>query len=121
MHIRFFRQDRGIEVENNTDMLVEWVTFPEIALKPLAANGGDAKIITTYNEGELCEDINLKGGTVLAEYPSCGWYRMFPYMLFGQFMCYQTEKCGLYLAAHDGERAPKGLDFYGENGNAVMF
>lgn len=116
-----FGKEWGIEVENGTDMLVEWVTFPEISLKPLLRNGGDAKIVTTYNEGEICEDISLKGGTVLAEYPSCGWYRMFPYMLFGQFMCYQTEKCGLYLAAHDGERAPKGLDFYGENGNAVMF
>ena len=110
-----------IYVENNTDMLVEWVTFPEISLKPLRKNGGEGQIICTYNEGALCDDINKKAGTILAEYPSKGSYWMFPYMLFGQFMCYQTDDCGFYLAAHDKDRAPKGLDFYGKNSNVSMF
>ncbi|MBE6705654.1 MAG: hypothetical protein E7583_10345 [Ruminococcaceae bacterium] len=111
----------SIRVENNTDMLIEWVTFPEISLKPLVRNGGDARVVCTYNEGALCDDLDKKGKSVLAEYPSQGWYWMFPYMLFGQFMCYQTDSFGLYLAAHDKGRAPKGIDFCGENGNTVMF
>lgn len=111
----------NIEIENNTDMLIEWVTFPEISFAPLKSNGGEGKIICTYNEGAVCDDINKKGRSVLAEYPSQGWYWMFPYMLFGQFMCYQLENSGLYFAAHDKDRAPKGLDFYGEDGNTVMF
>ncbi len=111
----------SITVENNTDMLVEWVTFPEISLRPLVGNGGDAKVVCTYNEGAICDDLDKKGKSVLAEYPSQGWYWMFPYMLFGQFMCYQLENGGLYFAAQDADRAPKGIDFYGDDGNTVMF
>lgn len=112
----------GIRVENRTDMLIEWITFPEIGVKPLVKNGGDAKVIFTYNEGAVCEDIELKDPCVVAEYPSKGNYMMFPYMLFGQFMCYQLPHCGLYVGAHDEDRCPKGIDFYkDDDGGVSMF
>ena len=101
-----------IAVENNTDMLVEWVIFPDAVFKPLNLNGGDGSVICTYNEGALCENIDAHPVSYAPEYPSRGSYYMFPYMLFGQFMCYQTKGSGLYLGAHDADRAPKGIDFY---------
>ncbi len=113
--------DWHIYIENNTNMLIEWVTFPEIAFKPLEKNGGEGSVVCTYNEGAICNDITCKSGTEVAEYPSCGRYWMFPYMLFGQFMCYQANGCGLYMGAEDKDRAPKGIDFYGQDGNVVMF
>lgn len=112
-----------ISVENRTDMLIEWVIFPDAVFKPLEQNGGEGSVVCTYNEGALCNDINAKGGMTPPEYPSMGWYWMFPYMLFGQFMCYQTKDVGLYLAAHDADRAPKGIDFYkfDDDNNVSMF
>lgn len=112
--------DWHIAVENNTKMLIEWVIFPDAVFKPLEENGGEGSVVCTYNEGAICNDINRKGGITPPEYPSQGWYWMFPYMLFGQFMCYQAHGNGLYLASHDADRAPKGIDFYKfDDGNNV--
>lgn len=106
------RAEWRIGVENNTDMLVEWVIFPEAVFKPLKKNGGDGSVVCTFNEGTICENIDLHSTSVVPEYPSRGSYWMFPYMLFGQFMCYQTANTGLYLGAEDPDRAPKGIDFF---------
>ena len=117
------RAEWNIAIENNTNMLIEWVIFPDVVFKPLSKNGGDGSVVCTYNEGAICDNIDLHDNIMPPEYPSLGIYFMFPYMLFGQFMCYQSDGCGLYLGAHDVDRAPKGLDFYkyDEHHNVDMF
>ena len=113
-----------INIENNTDKLIEWVKFPDISLKPLKKNGGDASILCTYNEGAICDDIDLRQrswfGHHEQEYPSLGSNWTFPNMVSSQFQCYLTDDYGLYTGIHDKDRAMKGISFFGADGNIVM-
>lgn len=98
-------------VENHSDLAVEYIDFPSLSVSgKLRRNGGDAEIISPYNEGLLVDDQNMKRTMNDPEYPSLGSYMMFPYMVFAQFMLYITGG-GLYMGIHDNDRAPKGLDF----------
>lgn len=113
-----------IKVENNTGKLVEWVKYPDIALKPLKKNGGDASILCTYNEGAICDDIEQRQrswfGHREQEYPSFGLHWTFPNMISSQFQCYLAGDCGLYIGVHDAERGVKGISFFPDNGNVIM-
>ncbi|MBE6553563.1 MAG: hypothetical protein E7666_04380 [Ruminococcaceae bacterium] len=114
-----------IAVENRTDCAVEAVVFPDVILKPLAQNGGDATVLYPYNEGALISDAELRQKTVFAscepEYPSLGSYSMFPNMLCSQFQCYLTDGYGLYMGVHDASRAPKAIDFYPDGAGVRFF
>ena len=113
-----------IKIENNTSDLVEWVKFPDVALKPLKENGGEASVLSTYNEGAICEDIELRQrswfGHREQEYPSYGSNWTFPNMVSSQFQCYLLDDRGLYTGIHDKERAMKGISFFGKDGCVVM-
>lgn len=113
-----------IKVENNTDKLIEWVKFPDISVKPLKKNGGDAEILCTYNEGAICDDIELRQRSWFRhreqEYPSYGSNWTFPNMVSSQFQCYLVDGCGLYTGIHDKDRAMKGISFFGENESIIM-
>ena len=99
-------------VENNSDLAVEYIDFPAMSIAGrLRKNGGDAFIVSSYNEGLLVEDSRLKTGMTDPEYPSMGGYMMFPYMVSTQFMLWMNGQSGLYMGVHDADRAPKGLDF----------
>ena len=102
----------SLSVRNRTDLAVEYIDFPSLSVSGrLRRNGGDAAIVSTYNEGLLVEDGRLKRGMDDPEYPSLGGSMMFPYMLSAQFMLYLAGDDGLYMGVHDADRAPKGLDF----------
>ena len=105
-----------LSVKNRTDLVIEWVDFPTIRVKPLRKNGGDASILLPYNEGVLIDDAQLRQKSWFPhtepEYPSHGSYYMFPYMLSSQFFCYLLEETGFYFGAHDTARGVKGLHIY---------
>lgn len=82
----------NLSVKNGTDKLVEWVEYPNVSVKPLAANGGDGKILYPYNEGAIVDDMNLREKTFARHnepsYPSHGSFSIFPNMICSQFLCY---------------------------------
>ncbi len=114
-----------ISVENNTDMLIEWIDFPVISLKPLVKNGGNATVLFPYNEGAIVDDaVARQQGwfpDCVPEYPSSGSYCVFPNMVFSQFMCYLFDGYGVYLGAHDKERGVKGVHFHPVNNGIEMY
>ncbi len=105
-----FPVEWNIEVENNTEKMVEFVDFPQVGLKPLVKNGGNAEILYPFNEGGVVRDINYHT-YYEPEYPSRSHYSMFPNMVFSQFLGYMFEGHSLYLGAHDTRRGPKCIDF----------
>lgn len=113
-----------IDIKNNTDMMIEWVNFPDISFAPLEKNGGKGKVVCTYNEGAVVDDAKLKAKSWFPhheqEYPSKGAYWMFPNMVASQFMIYMCGDKGLYTGAHDKGRAVKGIDFWEENEGVVF-
>ena len=111
----------GISIQNGTDMLVEWVDFPSIRMKPLKANGGIGEVLFPYNEGALVSDIQhynrFAGKYREIEYPSLGAYHMFPNMMCSQFMAYLFDGHGFYMGAHDPVRGPKAITLKPEEGD----
>ena len=83
-------------------------------VESLEKNGGIGKVVSTYNEGAITDDIHMKEKKFRhwePEYPSLGAYWMFPNMVSSQFMLYMCGKCGLYTGAHDENRGVKGIGF----------
>lgn len=117
--------DWHISVHNNTDMLVEWIDFPIVTLRPLSGNGGDAQVLLPYNEGVLIDDVHLRQASFLAdlepEYPSLGTYSIFPNMMCSQFLCYLFDGQGLYLGAHDTARGVKGIHLRPDGGGVSLY
>ncbi len=110
------RAEFNMSYVNNTGMCVEWVNFPQIAVpNDLVKNGGSGNLIIDKNEGLLIDDMTEKEKTLQSfkdlEYPSRGLFGMFPAVVESQFLAYYDDKCGLYIAAEDKERAIKGIDF----------
>ncbi len=102
---------------------VEYVDFPKLALPDLKAqdpkNGG--KVLLPLNEGVLIDDRELRESGLFRpmepQYPSKGWYMVFPNMMSSQLMGYVWDDCGIYFGAHDKDRGVKGIDFVcSENG-----
>lgn len=103
----------GISVQNGTDLLVEWVDFPSLRVKPLKGNGGIGEVLFPYNEGALVSDIRhyqaYMGKYREIEYPSLGAYHIFPNMMCSQFMAYLFDGHGFYMGAHDTTRGVKAI------------
>ena len=104
----------GIAVENNTDLLCEWIDYPRIGLPPLKKNGGEGELLFPYNEGMLIDDIDRKekGWSPFFEpvYPSSARYCVFPNMLCSQFLCYLSDGGGLYFGMEDEKHGVKQID-----------
>ncbi len=113
---------------DHTDYFAEWVDFPLVTLPALKDNnreGDGGEILLPFNEGALISDELLRQKTDFRhwdpEYPSLGCYSLFPNMISSQMMAYLWEDVGLYLGAHDPDRAVKAIDFYGdENGVTLL-
>ena len=128
--VRFTAEDGEmavwVSVTPGADALApEWVDVLPLTLPTLADNtpaGG--RILFPYNEGVLVSNIELRQSSIFPsmapEYPSSGSYPVFPNMVGSQLLAYLWEDCGLYLATHDATRAPKGIDFYPENGGVTL-
>lgn len=104
-----------ISVENRTDMLIEWVDFPNVDLITLKKDGGIGEILFPYNEGVLVDSMQKRLSSPFTprepEYPSKGWFAVFPNMICSQFEAYLFCGHGLYMGAHDEARGVKGIDF----------
>ncbi len=110
----------SVSLETN-DFFVEWVDFPKINLPILADNNTEqngGRILFPYNEGVLVSDLNLREGSIFAhkdaEYPSQGWFAVFPNMVCSQMLAYLWNDVGLYIGAHDKKRGVKEIDFLRE-------
>ncbi|MBE6586290.1 MAG: hypothetical protein E7645_07190 [Ruminococcaceae bacterium] len=112
---------------NHPDYFVEWIDFPLVtlpALKDHNTAGDGGSILLPYNEGVLVSDTTLRQtsgfGHTEPEYPSMGSYAIFPNMICSQMIAYLWDDIGLYIGAHDPDRAVKAIDFYDDRGGVTM-
>lgn len=94
------------------DML-EYVEFPRVTLpNEFPSEGGDLELFWPFCEGAL---IDNPGERVQAytpvEYPSGGWYGLYPGPLQMQYMSVQSSGGGLYMASHDATHTPKEIEY----------
>ena len=101
-----------MSVKNTTEGAVEWVDFPQIALKG-ENDERKASFYWPFNEGVQIDDINMreKGWQPYreTEFPGEGSYALFPGMVESQFVAYELDG-GLYMAAYDEKRGIKNID-----------
>ncbi len=116
--IRFLkRMTFHMTLENETNICVEWIDFPQIALpNDLVQTGGSGRLLMDMNEGLLIEDLGAKEAFYPyackdPEYPSMGLNCVFPAVVQSQFLAYYDDTAGLYMAAEDKARRIKGIDF----------
>lgn len=111
----------NIEVQNNTNELIEWVQFPQIIVpNDLIAKGGNSRILWGFSEGVEIEDTDLRekycGPQYCeAQYPSDWVMGIFPGIVQTQFMAYYDGIHGFYVGAHDQEENVKAIDWYTMN------
>ena len=122
----FVREDEAgfnfrVSVQNGTDKIIEHVDVCPLVVKPFEKNGGIGKMLYPYNEGALIDNDDLRSTCHLQyaepSYPSMGSYGVFPNMICSQFLAYLYQGSGLYVGAHDEDRAPKAIDYYSVDEN----
>ncbi|MEM9185120.1 MAG: DUF6259 domain-containing protein [Planctomycetota bacterium] len=106
-----------LSLRNGTGMLIDHIDFPTVVVpNDLVAKGGDARLFWPAMEGAVIEDIRLRERSPLKyrpiEHPQRGWRGVYPGACPMQFMAYYGEAAGLYLAAHDDQSHPKGVEFH---------
>lgn len=116
----------SITIDNPSDYAIEWVDYPCVKCGKLKRNGGDAQILSSYNEGVIIEDAFARDSSSpfpqkQVEYPSEGAYYMFPHMLSAQFIAYLAPTGCLYLGAHDPARGPKSIDYRATEEGVELF
>lgn len=113
----------GIQVENKTEDLLEWVELMSFGVggRLQEEEGGRGEILFPWNEGCLVRNMRARSTSPFPymepEYPSQGKYAVFPNMVSSQFLCYLAQGQGIYLGMHDADRTTKHIDFQtvGEN------
>lgn len=114
-------------VKNNTDEVLEWLELGSFSVGGKLKDEEDGKgaIVYPYNEGCLVTNMSYRERMPFKytepEYPSKGFYSIFPNMIFGQFIAYTVNGGGIYLGMHDEERATKHIDFKYEQENIKIF
>lgn len=108
-----------ISVENLSELCIEWIDFPQIAVPDdLKGSGGDGEIFWGFNEGAVVDDIDFRESSWFnyddPEYPSKGTAGVFPGAVEMPYMAYYGKSEGLYFAAHDRDGNVKGIDFHKE-------
>lgn len=116
----------SITIDNPSDYAIEWVDYPCVKCGKLKRNGGDAQILSSYNEGIIIEDAFARDTSSpfpqkQVEYPSEGAYYMFPHMLSAQFIAYLAPAGNIYLGAHDPARGPKSIDYRATEDGVELF
>ncbi len=102
----------AFSVENRSALALEYIDLPSVTFAgALRANGGSCAVVSSYNEGLLVEDWQLKNSMTDPEYPSQGNYMMYPYMLSAPFTMWLYGGQGLLMSVQDAADGPKGLDF----------
>ena len=106
----------NIEVENNTDYLIDHIDFPNVVVPDdLVASSGSGRIFWPAQEGCLIEDMRIREESPwlkfqAIEYPKMGWGGYYPSSVQMQYMAYYNDHGGLYMAAHDSQCLPKGIE-----------
>ncbi len=116
----------SITIDNPSDYAIEWVDYPCVKCGKLKRNGGDAQILSSYNEGIIIEDAFARDTSSPfpqkeVEYPSEGAYYMFPHMLSAQFIAHLAPAGNIYLGAHDPARGPKSIDYRATEEGVELF
>jgi len=114
-----------MSVRNRTGLMIDHIDFPTVVTpNDLVATGGDGRIFWPAMEGALVEDIDLreKGPCRFypIEHPNMGWLGLYPSSCPMQFMAYYGKKAGLYLAAHDDQSYPKGIEYHPHPGGGIL-
>ena len=92
---------------------LEWIEFPRVTLpNDFVGNGGDLELFWPFGEGTLIDDPGARKRPYKpVEYPSGGWYGMYPGPAQMQYMSVQSPEGGLYMASHDAKHAPKEIEY----------
>ncbi|HOV60737.1 MAG TPA: DUF6259 domain-containing protein [Candidatus Hydrogenedentes bacterium] len=106
-----------IATRNETGQRLEHIDFPTVVVPDrLVGQGGDARLFWPAMEGVVVEDISLRESWWWKwrpiEHPSMGWIGLYPSSCPMQFMAYYGPDAGLYLATHDAEGHPKGIEYH---------
>ena len=107
----------NLSVENNSAFTIDHIDFPNVVVpNDLIATGGSGRIFWPAQEGCLIEDVRIREETWFQfkpiEYPKMGWGGLYPSSTQMQYMAYYNASGGLYLAAHDEQCNPKGIEFH---------
>ncbi|MDR3193841.1 MAG: DUF6259 domain-containing protein [Tannerella sp.] len=113
-----------VTVDNQTPYTLENIDFPCVSVRnDLVATGGEGRIFWPGMEGCVVEDVRVRSeGWVEYRgitYPYMGWKGIYPAATQMQYMAYYNAGGGLYLAAHDEQCTPKGIEFYPAGENAI--
>ena len=115
----------NLSVENNTPYTIDHIDFPNVVVpNDLIANNGTGRIFWPAQEGCLIEDIKIREASPWLrfrpiEYPQMGWGGLYPSSVQMQFMAYYNTNGGLYLAAHDEQCNPKGIECHRTSENGI--
>ena len=111
-----------IQIINASQGAVEWVDFPQVALKKEDAQK-KCSVYWPYNEGVQIDDIDFRESTSWRsrepEFPGEGAYALFPGMVESQFVAWELDG-GVYLGAHDDQRGLKNIDCMPVNGGVRL-
>lgn len=107
----------SLSLTNGTGLRLDHIDFPTVVTpNDLVATGGDARVFWPGMEGVVVEDLSLREGFWWKwrpiEHPTMGWIGLYPSSCPMQFMAYYGREAGLYLAAHDPESHPKGVEYH---------
>lgn len=108
----------NISIDNKTDYTIDHIDFPNIVVPDdLAGSGGSGNIFWPAQEGCLIGDMRIREESPWLkfkpiEYPKMGWGGFYPSSTQLQYMAYYNEHGGLYIAAHDEDCNPKGIEFH---------
>ena len=119
----------NLSIDNNSGFTVDFIDFPNVVVPDdLIATGGSGRIFWPAQEGCLIEDMRIREESPWLkfkpiEYPQMGWGGLYPASTQMQYMAYYNADGGLYLAAHDKNCTPKGIEFHrsGEKGIKLDF
>ncbi len=115
----------NLAVENNTIYTIDHIDFPNVVVpNDLVATGGTGRIFWPAQEGCLVEDIRIREESPWLkfhpiEYPQLGWGGLYPSSTQMQYMAYYNANGGLYLAAHDKQCNPKGIEYHRVSENGI--
>ncbi len=116
----------NMSVNNNTPYTIDYIDFPNVIVPDdLIATGGTGRIFWPAQEGCLIEDMRIREESPWLkfkpiEYPQMGWGGLYPASTQMQFMAYYNAAGGLYLAAHDEQCNPKGIEFHRLDKNGII-
>lgn len=115
----------NLGIDNNTPYTIDHIDFPGVTVpNDLVATGGTGRIFWPAQEGCLIEDMRIREESRgfkfrPIEYPSMGWGGYYPSSTQMQYMAYYNNIGGIYLAAHDENCNPKGIEFFPVNREGI--